>query len=190
MRRLAPWLALGLVLTASVAHAAEKKSGMPQLDPKFFATQIFWLVVTFTIFLVVVWRVVLPKIGNTLEDRQNRIRADLDKAADAKASAEKAMAAYEKALAESRDKAAAMLRKVSDASAAEAAQRTATVNAKLARDLQAAEARIAKARTDALANIKTVANDVAAAAAERIGGIKTDTATVGRAVDSALAQRS
>jgi F-type H+-transporting ATPase subunit b len=190
MRRLAPWLALGLVLAASLAPAAEKKSGMPQLDPKFFATQIFWLVVTFAIFLIVVWRVVLPKIGNTLEDRQNRIRADLDKAADSKAAAEKAMAGYEKALAESRDKAAGMLRKVSEASAAAAAERTAAVNAKLARDLQAAETRIAKARTDALANIKTVAGDVATAAAERIGGIKADAAAVGRAVETALAQRS
>ena len=50
---------------------------MPQLNPEFFVTQLFWLVVTFSFLLVFLWRISLPRIGNALEKRERKIIEDL-----------------------------------------------------------------------------------------------------------------
>ena len=42
---------------------------MPQLDPSTFASQIFWLVVTFVAMSLILWRIALPRISATLESR-------------------------------------------------------------------------------------------------------------------------
>ena len=50
---------------------------MPQLNPEFFVSQLFWLVVTFSFLLVFLWRVSLPRIGSILEKREKKINDDI-----------------------------------------------------------------------------------------------------------------
>ena len=47
---------------------------MPQLDPEFFVSQLFWLVVTFSFLFLFLWKVSLPRIGFILEKRENKIK--------------------------------------------------------------------------------------------------------------------
>ena len=49
---------------------------MPQLNPEFFVSQLFWLVVTFSFLLVFLWRISLPRIGSILEKRDKKINDD------------------------------------------------------------------------------------------------------------------
>ena len=53
---------------------------MPQLNPEFFVSQLFWLAVFFTFLLVFLWRVSLPRIATVLERRQNKIDENLSSA--------------------------------------------------------------------------------------------------------------
>jgi F-type H+-transporting ATPase subunit b len=62
---------------------------MPQLNPEFFVTQLFWLVVTFSFLLVFLWRISLLRIGNVLEKRQRKINEDLTTAKELQNEAEK-----------------------------------------------------------------------------------------------------
>ena len=62
---------------------------MPQLNPEFFVTQLFWLVVTFSFLLVFLWRISLPRIGNVLEKRERKISEDLTTAKELQNEAEK-----------------------------------------------------------------------------------------------------
>ena len=50
---------------------------MPQLNPIFFASQIFWLVITFVFLFIFLWRISLPRISATLDKRENKISEDL-----------------------------------------------------------------------------------------------------------------
>ncbi|MGE5148016.1 MAG: F0F1 ATP synthase subunit B' [Candidatus Eiseniibacteriota bacterium] len=177
---LPPLLAAG----ATLAAEEPKPAGMPQLDPTHFSAQVFWLVVTFVVFYLVVARVVLPRIGSVLEDRQSRIDRDLAKAGEFKGEAEKVAAEYEAALAEGRANAQAVLRKTAEAAAAVAAERHAALAERLARDIKTGEERIAKARAEAVGNIRGVAAEVAQAAVERLVGVKVDPARAAAAVDS------
>ena len=62
---------------------------MPQLDPEFFVSQIFWLVVTFSFLLLFLWKVSLPRIGSVLNKRENKINNDIKTAKQLQIEAEK-----------------------------------------------------------------------------------------------------
>ena len=53
---------------------------MPQLNPEFFISQLFWLTIFFTFLLVFLWKVSLPRIATVIEKRQNKIDENLSSA--------------------------------------------------------------------------------------------------------------
>ncbi len=163
---------------------------MPQFDPTFFPSQIFWLVVTFTVLYVLMARIALPRIGEVLEERQRRIDADLDKAAALKKEAEAAMEAYESALAESRAKAQAALRETAEAIAQEADRRQAEASARLAQQIKEGEARVDAAKRDAMAHVQEIATDVARVAAKQLAGVSPSEAKARKAVGGAVEETS
>lgn len=61
---------------------------MPQLNPEFFITQLFWLVVTFSFLLFFLWRISLPRIGSVLEKREKKINDDIATAKELQEKAE------------------------------------------------------------------------------------------------------
>ena len=53
---------------------------MPQLNPEFFISQLFWLFITFSFLLIFLWRVSLPRINKVLEKRERKINDDIAEA--------------------------------------------------------------------------------------------------------------
>lgn len=163
---------------------------MPQFDPNFFMPQLFWLAVLFVALYVVMARHALPRVGEVLEERQRRIDENLDKAAQFKAEAEAAIAAYEKALAESRAQALDVMRQTSEDLARKAEARNKALSEKLAAQIKAGEARIQAAKDQALANVRQVATEVAGAAVAKLVGVTPDEAKLADAVAAALQEQS
>ena len=64
-------------LSINFIHAAES-GGMPQLNPEFWFSQIFWLVVTFGILYLVLSKIILPKISDNLETRKSQVLENLE----------------------------------------------------------------------------------------------------------------
>ena len=71
-------LLIAFVAINTDLFAAE--AGMPQLDPKYWASQAFWLILVFTILYISIAKLYLPKIKNNLDTRENKIKDDLDNA--------------------------------------------------------------------------------------------------------------
>ena len=90
----------GLIIALSAIRnnlfAAE--AGMPQLDPKYWASQAFWLILVFTILYISIAKFYLPKIKNNLDNRENRIKDDLNDANKFKELSELKFKEYEKIL--------------------------------------------------------------------------------------------
>jgi F-type H+-transporting ATPase subunit b len=61
---------------------------MPQLNPEFFISQLFWLCLTFTFLFLFLWRISLPRISSVLEKRENKISEDIALAKNLQAEAE------------------------------------------------------------------------------------------------------
>ena len=63
--------------TVNLIQAAES-GGMPQLDPEFWFSQIFWLIMTFGILYLVLSKLILPKISDNLETRKSQVLDNLE----------------------------------------------------------------------------------------------------------------
>ena len=51
---------------------SSESGGMPQLNPEFWISQIFWLILTFGILFIVLSKLILPKISESLEKRKSQ----------------------------------------------------------------------------------------------------------------------
>ena len=72
------------------------EAGMPQLNPKYWASQAFWLILVFTILYISIAKFYLPKIKDNLDNRENRIKDDLEDADKFKELSESKLKEYKK----------------------------------------------------------------------------------------------
>lgn len=157
----------------AAGHAGEAaQAGLPQLDPSYFASQLFWLTLFFIALYLFLSRVMLPKLGGVIETREAKRSGDIDAAAKANAEAQAALKAYEQSMAG----AAAEARKLADAARADAnaarAARMSDQDKVLNDRLSAAETRVAASRADGFAAARDAASDVASAIVDKIAGLK------------------
>lgn len=172
---------------ADVAHgAAEHGAAFPPFDASTFPSQLFWLAITFGLLYYLMSRMIIPRIGGIIEDRRDRIASDLAEAERLKSETDEAIAGYEQALAEARNKAHAIAQETRDKVTAEIEAKRAEVDADLAKKTEAAEARIAKVRDEAMADVNGIAGDAAEAVVEKLVG-SANRKAIDKAVNAALA---
>jgi F-type H+-transporting ATPase subunit b len=166
------------------AHGAEHGGGgaFPPFDPTYFASQLFWLALSFGLFYLFMARVAVPRIGGILEIRRDRIAHDIDEVNVLKAEADAAMAAYEQSLAKARGKANEIGGKARDTAKAEAEAERQRIEADIMARTQAAEKRIGDIKTKALGNVDAIAAETAAAIVNQLIGSKFDNSEIAAAV--------
>ena len=71
------------------------EAGMPQLDPEYWASQAFWLILIFTLLYLSISKLFVPKIRNSIDVRNSKIKDDLDEAKNLKDASEKKLKEYE-----------------------------------------------------------------------------------------------
>ncbi|HEY8872222.1 MAG TPA: F0F1 ATP synthase subunit B' [Stellaceae bacterium] len=160
---------------------------MPQLDVSTFTPQLFWLVVWFVVLYLVMAKLGLPRIALAIEARRQRREDDLARAAEMKAAAETANAAFQQTMAEARAEAQAVIKQAADRFAVEAAQRQRALASVLAEQIATAEQRIAATKDEALSEVRGIAIDVGRAVVEKLTGSAPNAARLAAAVDSSLA---
>ena len=84
---------------------AAESGGMPQLNPKFWISQIFWLTVTFGFLYVVLSKLILPKISANLETRKSQILENIEMAEEQRKKSEEKIKEYDKIIQDSKIKA-------------------------------------------------------------------------------------
>ena len=163
---------------------------MPQLEVSTFVPQLFWLVITFGVLFLLMAKIGLPRVSGVIEARRKRIDDDLARATQLKAEAEAVLAAYQQTLASARAQAQAAVKETTDKLAAEAAERQRQVGESLAQRVASAEREIAAAKQRALTELRDIAVEVARSVTEKVTGTAADSASLGIAVDRAMAERT
>lgn len=162
---------------------------MPQLDPSTFPTQLFWLVVSFVVLYLLMWRVALPRISDVLQERQERIDDDLQKAEQLRADAQQVLETYERSIADGRNRAQAIVREAAEKLAAETAERNAALGERIVKQTAEAETRIAAGRDAAIANVRGIAAEVAGEAVARLIDTRVTAADAEAAVGAVIGER-
>ena len=91
-------IALCITILVCVNQTYGSEVGMPQLNPEFWTAQIFWLILIFSSLYLIIWKIFLPKITYSLENRKSKIVSDLNEAQKLKESAEKRLEEYNKTI--------------------------------------------------------------------------------------------
>lgn len=145
---------------------------MPQLDPSSFASQLFWLAITFSFLYVIMARFTLPRIASVLQTRQEKIANDLENAASLKEDAEGLEADYTSSIEETRRKANALISEASAKVTASSAKKHLEHDKALLEKALEAEKRIADARAQAINEISTVSSDLCGLIVKKILNVK------------------
>ncbi len=158
------------MMLAILAVAAEAKPGLPQLNPLDFSPQLIWLAASFLALYLLLSRVALPRVGEVIEERQERIQRDLGAAERLKGETQKALEGYEQALAAARTKAGGIAKDTRDRLAADVERERARIEKETNAKIAEAEGRIAAAKSKALASVNDIAAETAGAIVARILG--------------------
>lgn len=142
----------------------------PPFDSSTFLSQLLWLAISFGVLYWLMANVILPRFGEVMEARRNRIEGDLDAAAKSRADAEEAAAVYEKALSDARANAQALATKARNDLSAKSEERRKSVEADLAKKLAKSEAQIGRRKADAMSNVRGIAVDAAEAILAKVAG--------------------
>lgn len=167
-----------------VGHDVEAV-GLPQLDMATFGNQIFWLLVTLVVLYLVLSRVALPRIAAVLSDRQGAVTGDLMAAEEFKMKAREAEAAYDKALADARTEAQAIVARNRAEIQGQLDAAIAKADAEIAARTAESETRIREIRVSADAGAREVARDVTAELVRSFGG-QVDEAAISSALDGRM----
>ncbi|MBX9759874.1 MAG: F0F1 ATP synthase subunit B' [Beijerinckiaceae bacterium] len=158
--------------TATPGAAVDKV--FPPFDSSTFASQLFWLAITFGALYYALSKIAIPRVAEILETRSARIAGDLDAAVGAKKAADEAGAAYEKSLADAKATSQKTVQSLRDQLAAEADARRKALEADLNTKLAAAETQIGAMKAQAMTNVSAIAADAAAAIVRQISGRDAD----------------
>ena len=84
---------------------AAESGGMPQLNPEFWISQIFWLTLSFGFLFLILSKFILPKISNNLELRKSQILENIETAEKQKKESENKIKEYETLILNSKNQA-------------------------------------------------------------------------------------
>ena len=176
---------LAALLASGTVLAKEGSGGMPQLDYHSFAPQLVWLAIAFLALYLVMSRLAVPAISDTLDKRQAKIQGDLDAAEKANDDTRDLVAAYEKRLADTREEARKLMRERGEADSAVATARFNALHDKLAAQIGEAEKRIAAQRDEVMAGLENMARDIGQDVYAKLAGQPADAAALAAKVAAA-----
>lgn len=161
---------------------------MPQIDQlaATYASQIFWLLIFFGLTFFIVGRGMVPKVMDTVAQRDKQISEDLRAAEEARDQADKEEAAWQKRENANRAQAQGMIAQARAQAAAATAESLAAVQATIDVRIAQAEHRIEEARRSAAAEIEDVAADATRDIVSRIAGLSLEDGAVRSAVKESL----
>ena len=186
------WLAATPVLLAAeeaVEGTSAEAGAFPPFETAGFASQLFWLAVTFGFFYWFLKNKALPKLERTIEGRQESLTLLNTDARRFREEADAAEAAYTQALAEARQNAQGIAGEARDSANADAASKRAAAEAELDAKLKQSEASIARTKAEAMSHVEEIAEQVTGAILSQVTGRTYDENAIRGAVQAAAAER-
>tara|TARA_B100000575_G_scaffold138475_1_gene110472 strand:- start:632 stop:1207 length:576 start_codon:yes stop_codon:yes gene_type:complete len=177
------YLCLIIALLAIRTDLFSAEAGMPQLDPKYWASQAFWLILVFTILYISIAKFYLPKIKNNLDNRENRIKNDLDDANKYKELSEEKLKEYEKILDDAKKEVIKIHIESKNALDKEIQIKKEIIEKEIEKEILRAQKEIKDLKKNSLSDIQKISKDVASNIIETISGDKLNESSIKATVE-------
>ena len=176
-------LIIAIVAIQNDLFAAE--AGMPQLDPTYWASQAFWLILVFTILYISIAKFYLPKIKNNLDDRENKIKEDLEAANKFKELSELKLKEYEKILMISKKEVIKIHLESKNKLDKDIQSKKNIMEKEIENEITKAQKDIAELKKNSILDIQNISKDIASNVIENISGDKLNESSINAAVEDA-----
>ena len=157
-------------LTTSEVYLLAAEAGMPQLDPTYWASQGFWLILIFTLLYLALSKLFIPKIKNSIDDRENRIKDDLDEAQKLKEVAEAKLKEYEISIENAKKDVQKILFESKNKLNSEIQIKKKTFEKEIETEIENAEKEIESFKKDSLESISKISEEITSKIIENISG--------------------
>lgn len=162
-------LIFGFLITSEV-YLLAAEAGMPQLDPTYWASQGFWLILIFTLLYLALSKLFIPKIKNSIDDRENRIKDDLDEAQKLKEVAEAKLKEYEISIENAKKDVQKILFESKNKLNSEIQNKKKTFEKEIETEIKNAEKEIESFKKDSLESISKISEEITSKIIENISG--------------------
>ena len=159
------------------------EAGMPQLDPKYWASQAFWLILIFTILYISIAKFYLPKIKNNLDNRENKIKDDVDDANKFKDLSESKFKEYEKILADAKKEVVKIQMDSKNILDKDIRSKKEAMEKDIENEISKAQKEIDELKRNSLSDIQNISENIASSIIENISGDKLNESSVKAAVE-------
>tara|TARA_B110000444_G_scaffold129783_1_gene122119 strand:+ start:241 stop:816 length:576 start_codon:yes stop_codon:yes gene_type:complete len=177
-------IVFGIILAymANQISLIAAEEGMPQLDPKYWASQVFWLIVIFTALYLSISKLFVPKIKSGLDDRNDKIKNDLDEAKNLKEKSEQKQIEYEKIIEEAKKEVQKMIFESKNKLEADINLKNKAFDAEITKEIDATQKEINTLNKESLNDILLISESITSQIIESISGEKLNESSIKAAI--------
>ena len=172
------FLSLIIVSITINSNLFAAEAGMPQLDPRYWPSQVFWLILVFLVLYMSIAKFFLPKIKDNLDNRENKIKEDLENAHKFKDQSEIKLKEYEAIL----DKAKKDVAKIHVESKRLLDKQIQLKKEKMEKEIESeilkAQSEILELKKNSISSIQTISKEIDSDIIENISGEKLNESSI------------
>jgi F-type H+-transporting ATPase subunit b len=162
---------------------AAESGGMPQLDPEFWISQIFWLTLTFGILYVVLSKLILPKISANLELRKSQIQENIEAAEKQREDSEAKLKEYDEVVLKSKLEAKNIFKDAREKALKDINSKKEILDEQINEEIKKAEQEIEFLRKSAPEKINRIAIDTCSDLIKKLIGTEINSSSISAIVD-------
>ena len=174
-------LVIAILAINTDLFAAE--AGMPQLDPKYWASQAFWLILIFSTLYILIAKFYLPKIKSNLDDRDNKIKDDINDANKFKELSESKLIKYDKILAEAKKEVIKIQIDSKNILDKDIQSKKVSMEKEIENELSKTQKEIDELKRSSLNDIQNISENITSSIIENISGDKRNESSIKAAVE-------
>ena len=159
------------------------EGGMPQLNPDYWVSQIFWVILIFGTLYVILWRIILPKINVNLENRKSQILTDLDDAQKFEDQSKEKLSDYNKILNQAKQGAKKILDGTRTKVNRDIENKKKQFNLEIKKEIEKAEKEIKTLQLSSIKNINKIAIETSSEIVRKILGTEVNASSVSAIVE-------
>ena len=162
---------------------AAESGGMPQLNPEFWISQVFWLVLTFGILYGVLSKLILPKISANLESRKSRIQENIEAAERQREDSENKIKEFEDIIAKSKIEAKNIFKETKERAVKEINAKKEKLEKQLDEEIKKAEKEIYILKKSAPEKIRKIAVETSSDLIKQLMGVEVNNSSISAIVE-------
>ena len=162
---------------------AAEKGGMPQLNPEFWFSQVFWLTVSFGLMYLILSKIVLPKISQNLESRKEQIQNNVEIADNQRKESEKKLAEFDEIIKKSRIEANVHLSEIRQKLNVEINKKKEEIDKQIKLEIENAEKEILNLKKNSSNKINQIAKEISIELIKQVLNIEPNNSSVSAIVD-------